>query len=144
MLATVKCVTFLSKKLSRFYDFSRNSQSFIFYNHIYFVLSDAIETLKFENEVFGLAALITNVNFRWSLQYLGHDIFSLEKSIFLKWQLKKNSKGLQFLQNLIFRYWPKNQVNHITFPSCVFLKCFLLKQENYWFYWLHFLKMDFK
>ena len=84
MLATVKCVTFLSKKLSHFYNFSRNSQSFIFSNHIHFVLSDAIETLKFENEAFGLAALITNVNFRWSLQYLGHDIFSLEKSIFLK------------------------------------------------------------
>ena len=56
MLAIVKCVTFLSKKLSRFYDF-------IFYNHIYFVLNNEIETLKFENEVFGLVALITNVIF---------------------------------------------------------------------------------
>ena len=63
MLAIVKCVTFLSKKLSRFYDFSRNSQHFIFYNHIYFVLNDEIETLKFENEVFGLVALIANVIF---------------------------------------------------------------------------------
>ena len=49
-----------------------------------FVLSKEIETLEFENEVFGLVAQITNINFRQSFQYLGDKIFSYEKSIFLK------------------------------------------------------------
>ena len=57
MHASVKCVTSLSKKLSPFYNFPQNSQNFIFYNYV-------IGTLAFENEVFGLVALITNVNFQ--------------------------------------------------------------------------------
>ena len=61
MHASVKCIikeTFtllqFSAKFAKFY-------ILLLYN---FVLSDEIETLEFENKVFGLVALITNVNFR--------------------------------------------------------------------------------
>ena len=47
-------------------------------------MSDKIEKLEFENEVFRLVALITNFNFRLSFQYLDHDFFFLQKDFFSK------------------------------------------------------------
>ena len=43
------------------------------------MLSDEIETLEFENKVFGLVALMTNINFRMLI--LGHETF-FTKSLF--------------------------------------------------------------
>ena len=47
-------------------------------------MSDKIEKLEFENELFRLVALITNFNFRLSVEYLDHDFFFLQKDFFSK------------------------------------------------------------
>ena len=72
-------------------------------------MSDKIEKLEFENELFRLVALITNFNFRLSFQYLDHDFFFLQKDFFSKKiKKKKNFQRPLISAEFVFLYWPKN------------------------------------
>ena len=67
-------------------------------------MSDKIEKLEFENELFRLVALITNFNFRLSFQYLDHDFFFLQKDFFSKKIKKKKTfpKAFNFCRICFF------------------------------------------